>query len=1004
MAIIKGTPGNDTLTGTNSADSIFGFAGNDILRGLGGNDRLFGGTGNDTLNGGTGIDTLNGGAGNDIYIVDSITDTIIDNSGTDTVRSSVSYTLGNKLENLTLTGTRAINGTGNNLNNIIVGNAANNYLVGGQRYSYNDNDTLYGGDGNDTLLGDDRYTSGNDVLYGGDGNDDLRGGYYSLINQDFRDTLYGGNGDDTLRGSDSRFGNANSYGDVLHGGKGNDTYILTSTGDTLIEAANSGIDTVIANFSYTLGSNLENLTLNSRATSGTGNNLNNIIIGNDLNNVLKGLAGSDRLSGGAGKDKLWGSSGGVREKDTLTGGTASDRFVLGNATQVFYDDRNPATDGRSSYALITDFNPNADVIQLQGTRSKYVLAASPSGLPKGTAIYINKPGSEPNELIAIIQGVTGLSLANDYFRFTAGFQFTEELNLADLNGKNGFKIRGINAYDYSGTSVSSAGDVNSDGFADIIIGAPLANSAGESYVVFGAEGFDTNLNLSTLDGTNGFRINSLSTSDSLGTSVSGAGDVNGDGIHDLIIGAPNANSAGESYVVFGKQGGFSANLNLSTLDGTNGFRIRGINSGDSLGTSVSGAGDINGDGLSDIVIGAPRANSAGESYVVFGAEGFDTNFNLSTLDGTNGFKIRGFADNNYSPSSISEAGDINGDGFGDLIIGASTFNGGYSYVVFGKPGKFSASLDLSTLNGTNGFKISGFSTYFSSNISVSGAGDVNGDGFDDLIVGSPSDGDAGFYRGATGKSYLVFGKAAGFTPSLDTSDFNGSNGIVINGIVPSDNSGNSVSGAGDVNGDGFDDLIIGASNADANWQQNAGESYVVFGRNFTGKVTHLGTANSDRLTGTPSNDVIIGGLGNDTLIGGLGADVLYGGAGNDTIAFDASDRRVKGGSGNDTLRVDGTGINLDLINLSNNKMSEFELIDLTGTGDNTLKLNRLELLNLSDTSNELIVKGNVGDTVTVLDRGWRFDRTLDIEGNRYNQYLSGIATLIVDTDITQTFT
>src|SRR4028118_857768 len=152
--------------------------------------------------------------------------------------------------------------------------------------------------------------------------------------------------------------------------------------------------------------------------------------------------------------------------------------------------------------------------------------------------------------------------------------FEPTFNLSDLNGSNGFAINGIAAYDESGRSVSSAGGVNGDGFDDLIIGAFLADPngisyAGQSYVVFGSNsGFGANLNLSALNGSNGFAINGIAERDLSGTSVSSASDVNGDGIDDLIIGAFNADpngiyNAGQSYVVFGSNSGFGANLNRS---------------------------------------------------------------------------------------------------------------------------------------------------------------------------------------------------------------------------------------------------------------------------------------------------------------------------------------------------------------------------------------------------------------------------------------------------------
>ena len=170
-------------------------------------------------------------------------------------------------------------------------------------------------------------------------------------------------------------------------------------------------------------------------------------------------------------------------------------------------------------------------------------------------------------------------------------------------------------------------------------------------MVFGkAGGFAANLNLSTLDGSNGFKLSGVAAGDYSGSSVSAAGDVNGDGFGDLIIGAygadPNGSDSGASYVVFGKAGGFAANLNLSTLDGSNGFKLSGEAAGDHSGSSVSAAGDVNGDGFGDLIIGAsgadPNGSYSGASYVVFGkAGGFAANLNLSTLDGSNGFKLNG---------------------------------------------------------------------------------------------------------------------------------------------------------------------------------------------------------------------------------------------------------------------------------------------------------------------------------------------------------------------------
>ena len=248
--------------------------------------------------------------------------------------------------------------------------------------------------------------------------------------------------------------------------------------------------------------------------------------------------------------------------------------------------------------------------------------------------------------------------------------------------------------------------------------------------------------------------------------------------------------------------------------------------------------------------------------MVFGKADFSAtagNLNLSSLNGTNGFKLSGVAGDDYSGRSVSAAGDVNGDGFDDLLIGADGAdpNGnavsGASYVVFGKA-DFSATagtLNLSTLNGTTGFKLSGVAAGDSAGSSVSAAGDVNGDGFDDLLIGAPGAGPNGLP--ASGASYVVFGKAdfSGTAGNLNLATLNGTTGFKLSGVAANDSSGGAVSAAGDVNGDGFDDLLIGAAYANPNANSEAGASYVVFGKaDFSATAGNL---NLSTLNGTSAS-------------------------------------------------------------------------------------------------------------------------------------------------------
>ena len=320
-----------------------------------------------------------------------------------------------------------------------------------------------------------------------------------------------------------------------------------------------------------------------------------------------------------------------------------------------------------------------------------------------------------------------------------------------------FTFDGDSFFDQFGSSVSGAGDVNGDGFADLIVGAPNVNRnntfAGSARVFSGVDGSI----LYTFDGD--------SIDASFGVSVSGAGDVNGDGFDDVIVGADQDDNNG---VLSGSAQVFSG------VDGSVLYTFDGDSPVDSFGGSVSSAGDVNGDGFSDLIVGSWSAENNGLN------SGFARMY--SGVDGSVLYTLDGDTPGERSGWSVSGAGDVNGDGVDDLIAGAN--DGDIN-------GPFSGSARVySGVDGSVLLNLDSESTANLFDISVSGAGDVNGDGVADLIVGEPRD------VNSRGSARV----------------FSGSDGSLLYTLVGNTNNeqfGTSVSDLGDVNGDGFADLIVG---------------------------------------------------------------------------------------------------------------------------------------------------------------------------------------------------
>lgn len=551
-------------------------------------------------------------------------------------------------------------------------------------------------------------------------------------------------------------------------------------------------------------------------------------------------------------------------------------------------------------------------------------------------------------------------------------------------GMGGFAILGPAAASSTGYSVAMLGDVNGDGLGDIGVGVTDGSGPGGAYVVFGSDSPGT-VDLDAL-GANGFAINGGA---AFGQSVGAAGDVNDDGLQDIIVGDPTANAGGGmAVVVFGKAD--TAAVDSDAL-GANGFRIDGTVA--SLGAAVAGAGDVNVDGFDDLIIGAHASAIAGRVFVIYGKADTDSISEDDLLmDDSAGIVVSGAAAFDLFGQAVSGAGDINGDGRADVIFGGPGLDvgedsgAGQVFVLYGATDLTSTTItDIAA--GTGGFMLGGAGQFDFAGWSVGAAGDLDRDGFDDVVIGAQGVDEAG---SNAGRIYVLYGSDAlgsGLLGDLSPGD----GGFTLDGETSQQFAGWAVHGSADSNGDGFDDLSLGVPEADG----DAGLGFVSFGGNYSGMDRIGFSADADVITGTEADETLVGGQGDDELISGGGADIVSGGAGNDVIAIvDGGFRRIDGGSGVDTLRLDGGGFSLDLGNFFDVVITDIEEIDLTGDGDNALFLSTHHLLALSATSNTLRVRGDAGDQLVADLSGAGFvDEGSD---GMVTTYSNGIASIVVD--------
>jgi hypothetical protein len=384
------------------------------------------------------------------------------------------------------------------------------------------------------------------------------------------------------------------------------------------------------------------------------------------------------------------------------------------------------------------------------------------------------------------------------------------------------RVDGGSGSENLGGSVANAGDVNGDGVDDLLVGAVNGSNV---FVVYGQpDARSTVLNAGSLTDEQGYRISGPLGSNT-GFSVANAGDVNGDGVPDALVGLPSG-----AFIVFGQRTASPVTVQLSdigTPGNTQGYAISGGANDEFVGSSGAGIGDVNGDGVPDVLVGGMSSNhngrmTSGSAWVVFGQRGSVATVQLGTLSPAQGYRIDGAEAGDELGGAAASAGDVNGDGIPDLLLGADerSFQGrsdsGSAYLVYGRR-SVATPVDLALLTAAQGYEMGGASMFQGAGNAVASAGDLDGDGVPDALVGAPS----------SGQAYVVFGQGSNAS-TIDLADVGttgNDQGTRIDPPFSQSSLGTSVA-SGDVNGDRIPDAIVGDGGATF----PPGEGYVVFGR------------------------------------------------------------------------------------------------------------------------------------------------------------------------------
>ena len=960
---VTGTMGDDNLHG-----DLLSANTNDIINGL---------AGNDTLDGGVGADTLIGGTGNDTYIVDNTGDVVVETSTLtteiDSVNSSVAYSLGANVENLTLTGTGSINGIGNSLANVILGNAVDNVLDGGLGA-----DTLIGGTGNDTYLVDN---TGDVVVETSTLVTEI-----DTVNSTITYALGANVENLTLTGTDSINGIGNSLAnviigtaganvldggagaDTLIGGAGNDTYIVDNTGDVVSELSTitTEIDTVNSSVTYTLGTNVEDLTLvGVGAIGGVGNSLANLITGNDAANVLDGGLGADTLIGGLGNDTYIVDNAGDVVSELSTLATEIDTVNSSVAYSLGANVENLTLTGLSAIngtgnSLANTLIGNASANILDGGVGADTLIGG-----AGNDTYIvDNTGDVVSELSTI---ATEVDTVNSSISYILGANL-ESLTLTGTGAINGTGNSLANTL----IGNASANILNGGTGADTLIGG-----AGNDTYIVETTG-DVVSELSTIVGEID-RVNS-SISYTLGANLenltlTGTGAINGTGNSsaNTIIGNASANilnggtgadtligGAGNDTYIVDNTGDVVSELSTIATE------VDAVNSSISytLGANLekltlTGTGAINGTGnsLANTIIGNASAN------ILNGGTGADT-------------LIGGAGNDTYI---VNNTGDVISE-LSTIATEVDAVNSSISYTL-------GANIENLTLTGTG--VINGTGNSLANIITGNAAANIlNGLGGADTLIGGA--GNDTYLVDNTGDVVLELSTVVGEIDRVNSSVTYtlGDNveNLLLTGTGTINGTGNTLGNA--ITGNAADNILDGGVGADLLIGGAGNDTYIV--DNAGDVVSELSTIASEidavyssvnyvlganlenlTLTGTGAINGVGNSLGN-VLIGNASDNVLNGGAGADTLI---------GGTGNDTYNVDNTG---DVVSELSTIVSEIDRVNSSVTytlGDNVENLSLMGTGTINGTGNSLAntIVGNAA--ANILDGGVGADTLIGGAGN-----------------------